>query len=812
MWSSYLKTAWRSLRSHALFSAINVLGLAAGLAVCLLVMTLIWDQVQYDQFHPERDRIVRVLSQATDADGDTGSMMAAAPAPLAEVMQDEIPAVEEATRIGQIRTLASRGKNGVTTSGLYAEPSFFDVFGFEMKSGGDPREALKQPGQILLKPDLAEKLFGDERPIGKTIELENHATFTVAGVVAEPPGDTHLAFDMLASFATLNELDRGSQAESWQNTWTFATYARMEEGASVAQMEALLAEISDRQYAEGQGRIDFSIQPLADIALGPQLSNEIASYTLSGTIVYVLAGLALLVVIAAGFNYVSLSVARAISRSQEVGVRKTTGAGRGHIIAQLMAESVLVAMAALGIAYLLLTWIIPAFNQIRPMQQLGVEVSPSHLLDPTLIGMFVGFAVLTGILAGLYPALRLSSVQPSKILSASPGGDSANRSTWLRTGLAGVQFGLALVFVTVAALLALQVDHMTSIDYGFETEDRLVVDLNGRSVPAIRSELAQVSAVQGVTMTSSHPVSGSLMGVEVWQESEEEAFTIYQYAVDANYTDVMGLTLAAGRSFSEERAADSTSAVVINEEMVERLGFARPDEAIGTTLRQNTSQMVDGETVRGETGHEIIGVVKNYNFELLTEPIGPVMLYTGPSAVRQAIVQVRPGRMEAATEQVSAVWSNLKPLHEAEVTPLATRIFDSPMNQAMKDASSVVGIVSLLAMLISSLGLLGTAVHMVERRRKEVGVRKALGATQKALVWLLSRRYVALVAGTSIVALPLAWLLNRAWLQVFAYRISVSPWVLGAAALVLGGIALAVIATQTFRAAGTDPAQVLRTE
>ena len=812
MWRSYFKTAWRSLRGHALFSAINILGLAAGLTVCLLVITLIWDQVQHDQFHPERERLVRVLSQSTDADGDTGSMMAAAPAPLAKAMEDEIPAVEQATRIGQIRALASHGKNGVTTSGLYAEPSFFDLFGFEMKSGGDPRDALNQPGQILLKPDLAEKLFGDESAIGKTVEIENHATFTVAGIVAEPPGDTHLAFDMLASFATLRELDRSSQAESWQNTWTFATYARVEQGASVDRIETLLAEISDRQYAGQERRVDFSIQRLTDIALGPQLSNEIASYSLSGTIVYVLAGLALLVIIAAGFNYVSLSVARAISRSQEIGVRKTTGAGRRHIVAQLMTEAVLVAVVALGIGYLLLTWLIPAFNQLRPMQRMGVSISPSHLLDPVLIGLFLGFTVLTGILAGLYPALRFSRVLPSEILSASPGGNVTSRSTWLRAGLASVQFGLALILVTVAALLALQVDHMTNIDYGFEIDNRLVVELNGRSVSAIRSELAQSSAVEDVTMTSSHPVSRSLVGVDIWTDNEEDAFNIYQYAVEPGYTDVMGLTIVAGRSFSQERTADSTSAVLVNEETVEQLGLASPAQAIGTTIRQNARRPVDGKMVQRETQHEIIGVLKNYNFQMLTDPIEPVMLYTGPDAVRQAIVQVRPGRMEAATEQLKAIWSDLKPLHEAEVTPLATRVFDNPMNQAMRDASSVVGIIALLAMLISSLGLLGTAMHMVERRRKEVGVRKALGATQRALVWLLSRRYVAIVAGTSVVALPLAWLLNQTWLQVFAYRISVSPWILGGTALVLGAAALAVIATQTFRASGMDPAQVLRTE
>jgi putative ABC transport system permease protein len=769
------------------------------MSVCLLVLALVWDQVQYDRFHPERDRIVRVLSQEVNPEGGAGSMRAAAPAPLAPAMEDEIPSVQQTTRIGQIRALVYTDREGISADGLYAEPSFFDLFGFELKEGGDPRVALRKPGQILLKEELAEKLFGDGPAIGKTVTIEDHTTFTVAGIVAEPPGKTHLAFDMLASFRTLKDLPRGSQVEDWRNTWTFATYARIDDGASIANIESLLAGIADRQYAGQQTRIDFSIQRLGDIALGPQLSNEIASYSLSGSVVYVLAGLALLVMLAAGFNYVSLSVARAMSRSQEIGVRKTTGAGSGQIVMQLMTEAVLLALMSLGLGYVLLAWLLPAFNRLRPLQMLGASVSPSHLFDPALVSMFVGFALLTGLLAGLYPALRLSRVQPAQILAASPGGAAGGSSARLRTALASGQFALALVFVSVAALLAGQVDFMVDAEYGFETQNRLVVDIDGRSIETLRSELAQAPAVDAVTMTSSHPVSGSRMGAQIERESADPV-NVTTYAIDRSFPDVMGLELAAGRSYPDHRGTDSTSAVLVNEQTIARLGYATPAAAVGQTIR------FEGAL------HEVIGVVRDYHYDFMTSPIGPLVLYTGPSRLSQAIVHARPGQMQAAASQVEAIWSDLKPLHEATVTPLAEKVYENPMHRAMRDASSIVGVVSLLAILISSLGLFGTAVHTVERRRKEVGVRKALGATQKALVWLLTRRYVVLVAGTSLIALPIAWLVNRTWMQVFAYRVPVSPWLLGACALGLGTVALAVVATQTYRAAGTDPSVVLRTE
>jgi putative ABC transport system permease protein len=279
-----------------------------------------------------------------------------------------------------------------------------------------------------------------------------------------------------------------------------------------------------------------------------------------------------------------------------------------------------------------------------------------------------------------------------------------------------------------------------------------------------------------------------------------EPLNVTTYAIDRSFPDVMGLQLAAGRSYPVDRVADSTSAVLVNEQTVARLGYATPAAAVGQTIRFENAL------------HEVIGVVRDYHYDFMTSPIGPLVLYTGPARLSQTIVQARSGQMQAAGSQVEKIWSDLKPLHEAKVTPLAEKVYDNPMHRAMRDASSIVGVVSLLAILISSLGLFGTAVHMVERRRKEVGVRKALGATRRALVWLLTRRYVVLVAGTSLIALPIAWLVNRTWMQAFAYRVPVSPWVLGACALGLGTVALAIVATQTYRAAGTDPSVVLRTE
>ena len=800
MWSSYLKTAARTLRQHKWFSAINVVGLAVSMAVCLLILAFAWDQAHYDDFHAKGDRIVRILTDQLTAQGEVEASFAASPAPLAEVLAQDVPGVEETTRLGQLRTMIIHDGNGIPAEGLFAEPSFYELFDFRL-SKDTPQAILSRPGQVILTQETARKVFGEADAIGKTVQLDEQGTYTVGGIAAPPPGKTHLQFDLLVSFVSQRTTDRRDELTNWENTWNFATYLLIEDDAVVPRLQHTLDRIAERRYSDLEEPMRFRVQALEDIALGPVLGNEIASYSVPAILLYFLAVLAGLIMLAAGFNYVSLSVARALRRTKEIGVRKALGAGRMQVMGQLLGEAVLVALLATAVAGLLLVWLLPTFNSLTFVQMGDVQISLGRLLDPWLLGLFLGFSVLVGLGAGFYPALRLSRFQTASVLRDHDdvSGFSGRR---LRHTLTGVQFALALFFVVSAALLFQQFRHVITADYGFEQERVMTVALQGQPFDVVANELSRQSGVQQVTATSKLPASGSTSRIMARRSEQDIETPVYQYAAGPGFVEVLGLRMVAGRSFSRTLARDSVDALVINEQAVQALGFEHAQDALGASIS------LDGF---GEP-REVIGVVEDYHYHLMVEPIEPMVLHYSPGTFRYALAQVSPGTMDAALPKATALWNELDLIHKAQVAALDAQIRDNPINRILGDATGVVGLISLLAVLISCLGLLGMALYTVETRLKEVGVRKVLGATTRHLMLLLSRDVLTIMGLASLIALPVAWLTGRMWLQAFANQIDVSPWLLIGCVLAMMGVALAVVSTQTFRAARTDPATVLRSE
>lgn len=799
MLKNHLLVALRTLARHRSHTALAVSGLALGMTVCLLILAFAWEQKTYDRFHRNADRVVRILSDRVSDDGDV-TALAATPAPLAEALVREAPGIEQATRLGQIRAQAVYAGNAVALHGLYVEPSFFDLFDFGMEEG-DARAALATPGQILLTPKAVATIFGTGDPLGQTVTLEGHGDFVVAGVLAPPPGRSHLAFDVLASFATLATTDGREALADWNNSWTFATYLLLDRPSSAERVAEVLPTITQRVYAGQDERINFRVQPLKAVALGPVLSNEIASYSVPALAVYLLGALGLVIMLTAGFSYVNLSVARAVRRAREVGTRKTLGASAGHVLLQFLSEAVVVALGSLVVAYALLLALLPAFNGLAFVQLMEAPITPSVLLDLRLLVVFVAFSIGIGLLAGLYPALRLAFVQPVSALNPSVGvgGFSGQR---LRHSLIGVQFALALFFVTTTALLLTQARHLIEADYGFRQSDVLTVALQGQPYDVLREELLRSPSIADVAATSKLPASGSTARVDVRRSEDDPPLAALRYAVDPSFFGTLDLDLVAGRSFSREIASDTSGAVVLNERAVASLGFGTPLEAIGATLAWGES----GEPV------EVIGVVEDYHADRLTEPIGAVVLYAAPQPFRYAIVRARPGGMEAASAHVAAVWKQLDPLHAVESERFDHVLADGELNRMLGALSRLIGGLAFLAVVISGLGLFGMVAYHVETRTKEVGVRKVLGASRESVALLLSRDFLWLIGVACAVALPVTWLASEAWLQFFATRIEPSFALFVLCALGLGVIALAVTASQTLRAASADPVRSLRTE
>jgi len=780
-------------------TVLTVLGLALGMAVCLLILTFVWEQKSYDRFHRHADRTVRILSEPIDAEtGEADALLAATPAPLADALGREVPGIEAAVRLGQIRSRVLRGSETVELTGLYAEPAFFDLFDFEA-AGSDPRAVLDQPYHLLLSPEAATSLFGTDDPVGQTLTLEGHGDFIVGGLLAEPPGPSHLKFDVLASFATLAASDRRTTLADWNNSWHFATYLLLDDPATASRLEATLPTISERVYAGDERRLAFHVQPLREIALGPILGNEISSYSIPAVMVFILAALGLVVMLTAGFNYVGLSTAQAVRRTSEVGTRKALGAGRKQIAAQFLIEAVLVALGALGVAYGLLLWLVPAFNGLSFVQLLDARLDASHLLDPGLLGLFVAFSIAVGLVAGLYPALRLARF--ASIAALRGHGVRGFSGRWLRHGLIGAQFALALFFVITTALLVAQSRHLLSADYGFRQDDVLSLALQGQDAEVLRSELLRVPEIEQVAATSKLPASGSTSRVEL-QRAGEEPVEAFEYAADAHFLDVLDLELIAGRTFSEMRSTDTTRAVLLNETAVRALGLGTPTDAVGTTL-----------TV-GEAGRamEVIGVVRDYHYNTLLDRIGPLVLYDAPSDTRYLLVRTTPGARDPALARVEALWQQLDPERPAEVARFDVQLADGPVNRLFGAFIRVIGVVAAFAVAISLLGLLGMATYHVETHVREVGVRKVLGARRRDVVLLLSRTFIRVVLVGTVVAVPLAWLAGRGWLQAFAVHVEPSLWLLAGCALGMAALALGVVASQTLRAATADPVKSLRYE
>ena len=791
MLKTYVTVALRQLWARRGTTALTVLGLALGMAVCLLILTFVWAQKSTDRFHAQGDRIVRVLSERAD-----GGLLAATPAPLADALAREVPGVEATVRLGELRARVLQDGGAVDLAGLYAEPSFFDVFSFE-GSGGDPRSVLAEPYRVLLTAEAAAKIFGAADPVGQTITVDGAGDFVVGGLLAEPAGPSHLRFDVLASFATIAASDRRADLADWNNSWNFATYLLLDRPETAGRLAAALPVVSQRAYAGEERPLAFQVQPLWDVALGPLVSNEVSSFSIPAVMVALLAALGLVVMLTSGFNYVSLSTARSIRRAGEIGMRKALGAGRGQIAAQFLVEAVLIALAALVVAYVLLLWLVPAFNGLAPVQMLGAEIDPAHLLDPRLLGLFVVSSVGVGLVAGLYPAVSLARFSPLAALQGRHTGGFSGRR--LRHGLIGAQFTLALFFVLTTALLVAQSRQLLHADYGFEQDDLLALRLQGQDIDVLRNELGQYPEIEGVAGTSMLPASGSTSGAALSRQGGEPV-QADEYAVEGDALGALGVSLVAGRPLSDGAAGDSTRSVLLNETAVRTLGFEAPTEAVGALLAMNDRPV------------EVAGVVRDYHHDILLVPIGPLVLHAAPSRIHYALVRARPGAGDAALARVRSVWGTLDPTRPAEVERVDAQLADNPLSQTVGASVRLIGIVAAFAVLISLLGLLGMAAYHVETRVKEVGVRKVLGATRRDVVGALSATFAGIVAVGTAIAVPLAWLAGDRWLQLFAVRIGPSPWLLAGCAAAMAALALGVVVSQTLRAATADPVRALRSE
>lgn len=802
MFYNYIKLTLRNLRKNRLFSALNIFGLALSMSVSLFVLLLFRDAHRYDRFHPSPERVYRVNTESLRKSGGSEGY-ATSPYPMGEALAQGFSKIEEMTRV--VRHLngeAESNGRALPLSGLFADAAFFRVFGFSMLEG-DAATALNEPMSIVLTEQTAERFFPRESAVGKTLEIRGYGPFKVTGVLAKFPGKTHFEFEALASAASIAGLEKSGtlppMSSDWNDYYGTYTFVRLQAEASPEQVEQALAAIAKSEL-EGKilGSRDagyrFYLQPLAEITPGPILSNSMGR-GLPAFLLWFLAALGAVVMLSACFNYTNLTLARAITRAREIGVRKVMGASRMQVTGQLLGEGVVTALFALSVGWLLMKWVQPAFNSLSFTEFADVSVRE----DWVTVIWFVGFAVAVGLLAGALPALAMSKISPVAVLQRLEGLRFFRR-VGLRKALLVVQFAVSLVFIIVVTVISKQIGYVMSMDYGFRSEQILNVPLQGQPPEKIIPVLSAVPGVERISAVS-HSMGtwyDSSSDIRCSPEAEPEA--VRDYFVDKNFVDNMGLTLVAGENFPDGAVAGRESFLLVNEMFLEKYQLGSPAEALG-------KQVLIGDSIRVT----LRGVVKNFLFKPASYALEPLMLRNDPARWQLLNVKMAAGSDPVATlTALNRAWSQAVPDR-----PMESEFYTETLRanwSSMQDVLAIISVFALLGIVIAALGLLGMATYTVETRTKEVGLRKVLGASPRDLVLLLSRNFLLLLGIASVLAAPLGWLLGGQILNAFAHRISMGVGMLLPGVLLLFAVGALTIGSQTLRAALANPVKSLRSE
>lgn len=795
MLRNYLKTALRNLWKHKLFSFINVFGLASGMLVCLLAMIDIKGAFDYDSFHPNRDRTYRIITDATTRTNDILSF-ATTPLPVADALARNYPFVEAVTRV--VRSYGEITTNGKQLPVVFSavDPGFFTLFGFKLAAG----QAAVAPQTVVLTQQTAQRFFGTANPIGKIMTHSEFGALTITGVFAQNPAKSHLDFDMVVSMATLSSPTWRQALVDWKqyaNGYTRAyTYVLLKPGTRAETLNRVLPGVARRatkglRFATEKG---YTFRSQALTQLSPPREDLINSTRepTAGKLETEL-GVGLLTLLLAVFNYINLTLARSLSRAREVGIRKVSGALRWQLMGQFMAESVILSLLGLGLAYGMLQLVKP-----MPFVQQWLIGGVAWENNGTLWLVFASFSIVTGLVAGLLPARVLSGFEPAQVLRSQTG-LRVFRGLSLRKSLIVVQFSISLLAMIVLLALARQQHYMATANYGFQREGILNIPLNGLPPGQLSANIGRLAGVERVAATAARFGDHGGNGQMVYrQKSRSDSSASDVFAADANVVPAMGLTLLAGRNIPASVSDSSSRQVLINEEAVRTFSLGEPRAAVGQTLWLNDS-----------TDVQVAGVLKDFQFTTLAMKLHPLIFRYQPKDFRYLNVKVVGGNPEAVRADIARIWKKLNPYE-----PFAGVWYDDYLHDrhSHTDDLSFMGLLLGLAMSIACLGLLGMVTYTTALRTKEVGVRKVMGANVRQVVWLLSWDFLKLLLIAGAIALPLGYLAGSFLLMAFAYHITLGIGMLGlclGTMLLLGG---ATIGWRTYRTALTNPVKSLRNE
>ncbi len=800
MFGNYLKIALRYLTRQKGYSFINITGLAIGMACAIFILLWVQDELSYDGFHENKDNIFRVAAlfkeEGNEIYGDQTS------APVAPFLKNNFPEIQESTTVnfgwltGNSRNIIKFGEKSFYTDDLIlTDPSFFDIFSFPFLKG-DKNTALDNPDSAILTRSTAEKCFGSENPMNKTIQVDGNPMI-VTGVVADVPQNSHLQFDVVLPLTSVKNTNRGFFLTKW-DSYGFGTYVTLQDGVAIKELDRKIKDLirnNDPNFGDTAAYI--FLQPLSKIRL----------FNVDGSVgfmryVYIFSTIAVIILLIACFNYMNLSTARSDKRAKEIGLRKIVGSKRANIVRQFFSESLLYAFISFLISILIVILFLPQFNELT-----GKRIAFDYANPVLLIG-FVFIALLTGIIAGSYPALYLSSFIPIEILNKSK--STGVKKSPLRKVLVVFQFALSIGLIISMTIVSSQVRYMRNAEIGFEKDNVITLPISGKIeniFESFKNELKQNPGIVSVSLKSSGPLrSGGTSGTISWEgKKPDQQINWCHPMVDHDYFKTLNMKIVEGRDFSREIQSDLKEGFILNEEAVRQGNIEDP---IGKQI-----------TVNGENGI-IIGVVKNAQLSSLRFTIQPVVYHLSQTFREQfqtLFVKIDSGKDDRQFDKISASLAHIERVCKKFMpdAPFEYQFLDESLgNQYNREIriSRILNTFTVLAIFLSCLGLLGLTSFMAEQRTKEIGVRKVLGASITGIVILLSKEFAKWVLLANVIAWPLAYYLMNKWLQEFANRINIGMGTFIASAVIAFIIAQFTVSFLTIKAALANPIESLQYE
>jgi putative ABC transport system permease protein len=813
MLKTHLKAAWRNLMKNKIFSFVNVIGLTIGLASFLLIALYIFDEMSFDRFHKNANHIYRLIEDRTSPDGKE-TKVAGAGYQVSEKSQSVIPVIKDIVRMttfGRANISTTENTNVFYEDYRIGNEGFLTTFDFPLVQG-DRKTALTEPYTVILTQEMAEKLFNTSNVIGKSIKTDRDGhPFKITGVLKNFPDNSHLSFDLLFSEASVKDSSFTSFADNdWASSY-FTTYFLLDAHANKNDVERQIQQLlNSSRDNKNKTRITLALQPLADIHFYSAGIEGNDNNKGNITYIYVFSIVALFILLIACINYMNLATARFTNRAKEIAVRKVAGASRKNLVVQFLAEALLISAIALIAAVAIVELVLPTFNSFT-----GKQLTLTINTDTRIWLGILAVLIIVAILSGIYPALFQSRFKPLSLLKSkvTPGKGTLS----IRRSLVVFQFSLSIVMIIATMVVYLQVKYLNTKDMGFNKEQMLVIDINSgkvrRSADAIKNEFLKLSQVSKVCVSSRVPGEWKdIPQVEVKNENIQNTTgsEMYFLGIDDQFLSTYQIDLLSGRNFYPNSLTDSSS-VLINETAAKELGIQR---ATGQRIEIPSVDFF-GTVVPPDRPYvaQVAGIVKDFNFQSLREPLKPMILGFQKNPV-QAIdyftAKVSPGNTGSMLDQMNAVLHGVDANHLFEYHFLDKQ-WDLFYRQD-KIRQMIFLIMAVLAIIIACLGLFGLATYAAEQRIKEIGIRKVLGASVRGIIAMLSKDFLKLVVIASIIAFPIAWFAMNKWLQDFAYRINISWWVFVIASVVAILIALLTISYQAIRAAIANPVKSLRTE